>query len=225
MKNLLKESNAYYDDNAYYEIFSQAEDAENKVANYLNEISKEKIVLDAGCGTGKFLHILENNSTNYIGVDLSSKQLEKAKLKSTKDTSKFICSNLSNLNITSNSIDLIVSSWVLGTITDLEERNKVLEELKSVLKPGGIIILVENAESSEFEKIRNRDKDTRTLDYNNWILNNGFYLDKTFNTYFKFKNLETAKESFNVIYGTTIASKILSNIIEHKINIYKYLKN
>ena len=42
MKNLLKDSNAYYENNDYYEIFSIAEDAENKVAKYLNNISKKK---------------------------------------------------------------------------------------------------------------------------------------------------------------------------------------
>ena len=39
MKNLLKDSKAYYEDNDYYEIFSVAEDAEHKVAEYLNNIS------------------------------------------------------------------------------------------------------------------------------------------------------------------------------------------
>ena len=36
-KNLLKESKAYYENNDYYEIFSIAEDGENKVSDYLNE--------------------------------------------------------------------------------------------------------------------------------------------------------------------------------------------
>ena len=119
-KNLLKDSKAYYEDNDYYEIFSIAEDGENKVANYLKYICKDKIVLDAGCGTGKFLNVLEEYSQTYIGIDLSEKQLEKAKRKSKKSTSEFICSNLSKINLESNKFDLIVCSWVLGTITNLE---------------------------------------------------------------------------------------------------------
>lgn len=181
MKNLLKDSKAYYEDNDYYEIFSIAEDAENKVANYLNNISKKKVVLDAGCGTGKFLRVLEDNS-----------------------------------------VDLVVSTWVLGTIMDIEERNNVLNELKRILKQDGQIILVENAENSEFEKVRGRDKDSRTTDYNDWILNNGFILYNTINTYFEFKSLDRAKKCFEIIYGNEIASRIVDNKIEHKINIYKY---
>lgn len=225
MKNLSKESKAYYDDNDFYEIFSIAEDGENKVSNYLKSISKDKIVLDAGCGTGKFLNVLETSSKEYIGIDLSDKQLSKAKLKSKKDNTKFICSNLSNINIESNKVDLIVSSWVLGTITDINERTSALNELKRILKDNGTIILIENAENSEFETIRGRDKDTRTKDYNDWILSNGFILEQTINTYFNFKSLEDAIKCFDVIYGSIVSSKIKDSKIEHKINIYKYNKD
>ena len=221
-KNLLKDSKAYYEDNDYYEIFSVAEDGENKVANYLKDICKDKIVLDAGCGTGKFLNILEEDSQKYIGIDLSEKQLDKAKRKSKKETSKFICLNLSNINLESDKVDLIVCSWVLGTIIDLDERNKCLSELKRLLKSNGTIILIENDENSEFEEIRNRTKDSRTRDYNNWILSNDFTIDKQIDTYFNFNSYNEAKKSFEVIYGPEISSKIKKNRINHKIIIFKY---
>jgi len=221
-KNLLKDSKAYYENNDYYEIFSIAEDGENKVGSYLEHICKDKIVLDAGCGTGKFLNILEKKSKKYIGIDLSDKQLEKAKAKSKKDTSEFICSNLSNINLESNKVDLIVCSWVLGTIIDIDERKKCLSELKRLLKPTGAIILIENDENSEFEEIRNRTKDNRTRDYNNWIFSNQFNIEKQINTYFIFDSFQDAKKSFEVIYGEAIANKIKSEKIEHKILIFKY---
>ena len=225
MKNLLKDSKAYYEDNGYYEIFSKAEDAEHKVADYLNNISNNKIVLDAGCGTGKFLKVLEINAKKYIGVDLSQNQLEKARLKSLSKKSTFICSNLSKIPLEDNSVDLIVSTWVLGTISDINERNNALNELKRVLKNEGCIILVENAEGSEFEKIRGRDKDNRTKDYNDWIIKNDFVLEQEIDTYFEFNTYENAKKCFEVIYGNDIASRIINNKIEHIINIYKYSVN
>ncbi len=221
-KNLLKGSKAYYENNDYYEIFSIAEDGENKVGSYLEDICKDKIVLDAGCGTGKFLNILEEYSKKYIGIDLSDKQLEKAKVKSKKDTSEFICSNLSKINLESDKVDLIVCSWVLGTIIDITERNKCLSELKRLLKSNGTIILIENDENSEFEEIRNRNKDSRTRDYNNWILSNGFTVDKQIDTYFNFNSYNEAKKSFEVIYGEAVANKITNKKINHKIIIFKY---
>lgn len=224
VKNLLKDSKAYYENNDYYETFSIAEDGENKVANYLKGICKDKIVLDAGCGTGKFLNILEKDSQKYIGIDLSEKQLDKAKSKSKKETSEFVCSNLSNINLKSDKVDLIVCSWVLGTIIDLDERNKCIDELKRLLKSNGTIILIENDENSEFEEIRNRTKDNRTRDYNNWVLSKDFTIDKQIDTYFNFNSLDEAKNSFEVIYGSEISNKIKSNKINHKIIIFKYQK-
>lgn len=222
-KNLLKNSNAYYKDNDFYEIFSIAEDGEQKVQEYLKELSKDKIVLDAGCGTGKFLPSIESVSKKYIGLDLSNDQLSKAKLKSKKN-SLFINSSLEKIDLEDNSVDLIISTWVLGTITNIDERNKCLDELKRVLKPNGEIILVENDENSEFEEIRNRIKDTRTKDYNNWILSNQFKVDKRIDTYFNFNSLEEAKECFKVIYGESISNKINNKIIKHKIIIFSYNK-
>ena len=224
MKNLLKDSKAYYEDNDYYELFSIAEDGENKVADYLKELSIDKVVLDAGCGTGKFLPIIENVAYKYIGIDLSNEQLIKAKDKS-KRNSLFINSSLDKIKLDNNSVDLIISTWVLGTITDIEERNRCLDELKRILKPNGKIILVENDVNSEFEEIRNRTSDSRTRDYNNWILSNGFIVDKRLETYFSFKSIDEAKKCFEVIYGKTISDKINDKKIEHKIIIFKYEKN
>lgn len=224
IKNLLKDSKAYYENNDYYEIFSKAEDGEGKVAAYLKEQAKEKIVLDAGCGTGKFLEQLENESSKYIGVDLSFEQLIKAQSKKKKSNTIFINSNLKDIMLESNSVDLIVSPWVLGTVTDLIERTKCLNELKRVLKPGGEIILIENEENSEFEYLRNHHKDKKTNIYNNWIRNNDFNKVEEINTYFNFANLKEAKLCFRKIYGNEVANKIKNNKIEHKIVIFKYAK-
>ena len=124
----------------------------------------------------------------------------------------------------SNSVDLIVSPWVLGTVTDLVERTKCLNELKRVLKPGGEIILIENEENSEFEYLRNHHKDKKTNIYNNWIRNNDFNKVEEINTYFNFANLKEAKLCFRKIYGNEVTNKIKNNKIEHKIGIFKYAK-
>lgn len=223
-KNLLQDSSAYYELNDYYEIFSKAEDGEKKIENYLRKEAKGKIVLDAGCGTGKFLNVLEHVSNKYIGVDLSFEQLVKAQAKKKKDSTNFINANLKDLMLADNSVDLIVSPWVLGTVLDNSERLECLKELKRVLKPGGKIILIENDEGSEFESLRNRDKDLRTRNYNNWILDNEFKVSEKFDTKFIFDNYIEAKKCFLEIYGGSIADKIKSETIEHKIILFEFIK-
>lgn len=170
------------------------------------------------------MNALEESSKKYIGIDISNEQLKKAKAKSKKNTSQFICSNLSEINLKDNTVDLIVSSWVLGTIVDLDERERCLNELKRVLKPNGIIILIENDLGGEFEEIRNRTKDNRTLDYNNWILGNGFKVEKRIKTFFDFKSIDIARKCLNIIYGNDIVSKIKNRIVKHNIIIFKYSK-
>ena len=223
-KNLLQDSSAYYENNDYYEIFSKAEDGEGKVADYLSRLAKNKVVLDAGCGTGKFLEVLENVSSKYIGVDLSFDQLIKAQGKKKKDSTNFINANLKDIMLADNSVDLIVSPWVLGTVLDVNERLECLSELKRVLKPGGKIILIENDEGSEFEVLRNRDKDLRTRNYNNWILDNEFKVSEKFDTKFIFNNLIEARTCFLEIYGNGVADKIKSEFIEHKIVLFEFVK-
>ncbi len=224
IKNLLKDSDAYYNKNDYYEIFSKAEDKENKVADYLKNKVNNKIVLDAGCGTGKFLKIIEKRAKKYIGVDLSFNQLIKAQEKSSNENSIFIKSNLKDIMLEKNSVDLIISPWVLGTITELNERSKCLEELKRILKPKGKIYLIENDINSEFEVIRGHDKDLKTQKYNQWILDNGFKINQRINTFMGFNSLKEAKKCFVEIYGKEKAEKIYNSKIEHKIVIFEYIK-
>ena len=50
---------------------------------------------------------------------------------------------------------------MLGTILEVDRRNKVLEEMKRVLKHDGNIYLVENDIGGEFEEIRNRYPDIK----------------------------------------------------------------
>ena len=220
-KNLLKESKAYYDDNFYYEIFSKAEDSRCEIANYFTNVINGGVVLDAGCGTGKYTKLLENISDKYIGIDLSGKQLDVAIKKSEKETTEFIKANLANIPLKNNSVDVIICTWVLGTIIDLEERKKCIDEFRRVLKKDGRIILVENACGGEFEWIRERLNDNRTNDYNKWLLKMGFKEKKKFSSYFLFESTEVARKCFEIIYGQEKAKKINREIIGHEILIFE----
>lgn len=221
--NLSEKSKNYYEENDIYEIFSIAEDYPNKIYEYLLPKIKGKIVLDLGCGTGKFMQKFYNETTKYYGLDLSNEQLNIAKMKINSNDVEFICCSAENIPLPDNSIDVIISTWVLGTILEIDRRNKVLDEMKRVLKKDGNIYLVENDIGGKFEEIRNRYPDIRrTKDYNNWIENNGFVCESKFETFFKFKDKEQAKNVFTHIWGKEIGNKIESDVIKQNIIIYKY---
>lgn len=221
--NLSEKSKNYYEENDIYEVFSIAEDYPNKIYECLLPKIKGKRVLDLGCGTGKFIQKFYNETTKYYALDLSNEQLNIAKKKINSNDVEFICCSAENIPLEDNSIDVIISTWVLGTILEIDRRNKVLEEMKRVLKKDGNIYLVENDIGGEFEEIRNRYPNIRrTKEYNNWIENHGFLCENKFETYFKFDSSKKAKEVFSNIWGADIGNKVNSNIIKQKIIIYKY---
>lgn len=221
--NLSEKSKNYYEENDIYEIFSLAEDYPNKIFDYLYPYIQNKIVLDLGCGTGKFMQKFYKDTIKYYGLDLSEKQLEIAKNKVKGENVDFICCSAENIPLPDNSIDVIISTWVLGTILEIDRRNKAIEEMERVLKKDGVIFLVENDIGGEFEIIRNRYPNIkRTQDYNNWIESKEFICVDKFETYFKFENKEQAKKVFGNIWGSQTEEKIQSKIIKHNIIIYKY---
>ena len=132
--DLSEKSKKYYEENDIYEIFSLAEDYPDKIFKYLYPIVQNKVILDLECGTGKFMQKFYKDTIKYYGLDLSEKQLETAKNKVEANNIEFICCSAENIPLPNNSIDVIISTWVLGTILELDRRNKVLEEMKRVLK-------------------------------------------------------------------------------------------
>ncbi|MDD2435890.1 MAG: class I SAM-dependent methyltransferase, partial [Bacilli bacterium] len=95
-KDLSENSKAYYGLNNYYELFSQAEDYPKLVLNKIKEIAKDKVVLDAGCGSGKFISDIQHIAKELHGVDASEEQLDIARTKITSNT-QLLCSDLEKL--------------------------------------------------------------------------------------------------------------------------------
>lgn len=223
--NLSEKSKNYYEENDIYEIFSIAEDYPNKIYKALLPEIKNKIVLDLGCGTGKFMSKFYKDTTKYYGLDLSEQQLNIAKEKVKDGNVEFMCCSAENIPLENNSIDVIISTWVLGTILEEDRRAKVFNEMRRVLKENGSIYLVENDIGGEFEEIRNRYPNiSRTKKYNDSLENNGFKCYNRFETYFKFDSKEQAQKVFSNIWGTEIGNKVSKEIIKQNIIIYKTIK-
>jgi ubiquinone/menaquinone biosynthesis C-methylase UbiE len=224
LKNLSEYSKAYYGLNNVYERFSACEDYPNLVAEELTSIIKGRIVLDAGCGTGKYLEKLENITEKLYGIDASNEQLEIAKQKVKHDI-KLICSDLESIDLEDNTFDVIYCTWVLGTVKSIRKRNEILREFQRLLKQNGVIILVENNIGGEFEILRNRYPNIfKTKKYNDWILKHDFKVLKEIDTYFKFKSDREAFNVFNNIYGEEIANHAKKRI-NHKVIIYYLTSN
>lgn len=104
------------------------------------KIFKNKLVLDAGCGGGRYSYAIKKlGARKVIGVDYGNEGLSLAK-KNYKDEKNlyFKKCNVHNLSFKNNYFDIVFSNGVLHHTTSIK---KGLIEAVRVCKPGGIIWL------------------------------------------------------------------------------------
>jgi ubiquinone/menaquinone biosynthesis C-methylase UbiE len=90
------------------------------------------IVLDAGCGTGRYGTILQSLGHSLIGVDTSQAMLKIYRKKLPK--AEVIQAPLTELSLGAESVDNLICTRVLSHDEHLKE---ALREFARVLKPGG----------------------------------------------------------------------------------------
>lgn len=90
-------------------------------------------VLDAGCGTGRYLRLLADRGARTVGVDLSAAMLARARGISARIARADFCA----LPIDATSVDVIVCGLALGDVPHLEP---ALAEMRRVLRPRGCIV-------------------------------------------------------------------------------------
>lgn len=90
-------------------------------------------VLDAGCGSGRYLRELGSRGAVAMGVDLSRAMLSRAKLESTKVAR----ADVRAIPLSGASVDVVVCGLALGDFVELE---LALSEFARVVRPGGFVI-------------------------------------------------------------------------------------
>lgn len=110
-------------------------------------------VLDVGTGRGYFIYSLKEcfkDYTEMIGIDsCSDEKLQPARDSFKEDSKvKFMSMDAENLSFEDNSFDTVCIS---NTIHHLSNIDRVLGEMKRVLKPGGLFIINEMYKDNQTE--------------------------------------------------------------------------
>lgn len=137
---------------------------------------KDKIVLDLGCGSGRYTRILLRYGGKLWGIDPSKKLLEIAKKENKKANLKL--GTVYKLPFKSNFFDLVVAGLVIDHFKNL---NQAFKEISRVLKKDGIFIFSRSNPVAETAK----------------KLKNGYYV---FNSYFK----EGKRKKYWPTFGVTM---------------------
>jgi SAM-dependent methyltransferase len=130
----------FYDVDGFLKGKSSLNDVE---LNLLGDLSGKK-VLHLQCHFGQDSISLSRLEANVVGVDLSEKAIENARIlaEKTESTAQFICCDIYDLpNHLEETFDVVFSSY--GTIGWLPDLNKWAKIVSRFLKPNGKFVFVE----------------------------------------------------------------------------------
>ncbi len=104
------------------------------------------VVLDAACGAGYGTRMLSEKAASVIGIDISDEAIQYARQNYSASNLKFEAKDLRQIIFPDASFDAVVS---FETIEHIENPELFLDEIRRVLKPGGLLILsTPNVETS-----------------------------------------------------------------------------
>ncbi|NGY82683.1 class I SAM-dependent methyltransferase [Bacillus megaterium] len=107
---------------------------------FLTHVNHNAAILDYGCGYGRTLLELRSYDYNNLhGVDFSEEMIKRAKSHNSEIDFQVIQSG--KLPFSNDSLDAVLLFAVLTCVHKSEEQNAILNEIKRVLKPGGIIYI------------------------------------------------------------------------------------
>ncbi|KAL1223723.1 tRNA (carboxymethyluridine(34)-5-O)-methyltransferase [Cardamine amara subsp. amara] len=121
-----------------------------KVAAFLESLPCGSVILDAGCGNGKYLGL--NPSCFFIGCDISHPLI---KICSDKGQEVLVADAV-NLPYREEFGDAAISIAVLHHLSTENRRKKAIEELVRVVKPGGFVLITVWAVEQEDTSLLNK---------------------------------------------------------------------
>lgn len=121
-----------------------------KVSTFLNNLPSGSVILDAGCGNGKYLGL--NPNCFFIGCDISAPLIQ---ICSDRGHEVFVADAV-NLPYRSSYADAAISIAVLHHLSTESRRKKAIDELVRAVKKGGHVLITVWAVEQEDRSLLNK---------------------------------------------------------------------
>lgn len=102
------------------------------------ELVAGKTVLDIACGEGYGTALLAEKALHITGVDIEKTVVDRARTKYTIPNIRFETGAVEKIPAPDHSFDVVVS---FESLEHTDQQDAMLQEIKRVLKPGGLLIL------------------------------------------------------------------------------------
>ncbi|MFT5200242.1 MAG: ubiquinone/menaquinone biosynthesis C-methylase UbiE [Planctomycetota bacterium] len=211
-RKLERWTQVYRDKPDLFRRFERAEDPEGRAAVALAELSAlaGQRVLEIGCGTGWLTRHIAESAGTYVAVEPKSEMLDHA---GDLSPAHVLRARGEFLPFPAGCFDRIVMSWVLLDLRP-KVRERLLAECERVLdpqssgpgKPG--IWVVENANSGDFQALRNMVDDEGLGELSPLVEQHGFVPVKTVATTLRFENEAEALRVLSAILGSQVAAQL-----------------
>lgn len=124
-----------------YEAIAEAFDTSrfahwNAVKAFIRALPPRAVVVDNGCGNGKYLGYAERPDLHWMGNDLCTGLLACCRNKRLCNTDLLQANGLS-LPYRTGSVDAVISVAVLHHLSTPERRQAFVDEMARILRPGG----------------------------------------------------------------------------------------
>jgi SAM-dependent methyltransferase len=124
------------------------------------ELACGKTVLDIASGEGYGSRLLSEVASHVYGVDLSAEAVEHANQKYGRPNLEFRVGSCAAIPMADHSVDIVVS---FETIEHHDQHEKMMWEIKRVLRPGGVAI-ISSPEKHEYSIVPNFTNEYHVLE-------------------------------------------------------------
>jgi ubiquinone/menaquinone biosynthesis C-methylase UbiE len=202
-----------------YERLVYREDYEGNILKAIqNVVAIDGIdVVETGAGTGRLTCLLAPHTKSIEAYDISEAMLKVAGEKLTASGLKNWKTGVANhreLPVKDGTTDLAISGWSICYLVDWScsdwrtEVSKGLSEMERVVKPGGMVIIIET-QGTGFESPHPPE---HLLDYFAFLKEHGYAMT-WFRTDYKFSDKAEAKELTEFFFGKELAGQFDSEIL------------